>query len=50
MLEMAVPDDLVDEVIGVVMKAARTGDIGDGRIWVLDIDESYNIRTGARDT
>jgi nitrogen regulatory protein PII len=49
MLEMAVPDDLVDEVIGVVMRAARTGDIGDGRIWVLDIDESYNIRTGARD-
>lgn len=49
MIEMAVPDDLVDEVIRVVMLAARTGDIGDGRIWVLNIDEGYNIRTAARD-
>jgi nitrogen regulatory protein PII len=49
MIEMAVPDDLVDEVIRVVMKSARTGDIGDGRIWVMTIDEGYNIRTAARD-
>jgi nitrogen regulatory protein PII len=49
MIEMAVPDDLVDEVLTVVMKAARTGDIGDGRIWVLPIEEGYNIRTAARD-
>jgi len=49
MIEMAVPDDLVDEVIRFVMTAARTGDIGDGRIWVLNIDEGYNIRTAARD-
>ena len=49
MIEMAVSDDLVDEVIAVVLKSARTGDIGDGRIWVLNIDEGYNIRTAARD-
>jgi nitrogen regulatory protein PII len=49
MIEMAVPDDLVDDVIAVVMKAARTGDIGDGRIWVLNVEEGYNIRTAARD-
>ena len=49
MIEMAVSDDLIDEVITVVMKAARTGDIGDGRIWVLNIEEGYNIRTAARD-
>jgi nitrogen regulatory protein PII len=49
MIEMAVPDDLVDEVIDVVMKAARTGDVGDGRIWVLHVEEGYNIRTAARD-
>lgn len=49
MIEMAVSDDLVDEVIAIVMKAARTGDIGDGRIWVLDVEEGYNIRTAARD-
>jgi nitrogen regulatory protein PII len=49
MIEMAVSDELVDEVIAVVMNTARTGDIGDGRIWVLSIDEGYNIRTAARD-
>jgi nitrogen regulatory protein PII len=49
MIEMAVPDDLVDEVIRIVMNSARTGDIGDGRIWVMTIDEGFNIRTAARD-
>jgi nitrogen regulatory protein P-II 2 len=49
MIEMAVSDELVDEVIGLVMNTARTGDIGDGRIWVLSIEEGYNIRTAARD-
>jgi nitrogen regulatory protein P-II 1 len=49
MIEMAVPDELVDEVIRIVMTSARTGDIGDGRIWVLNIDDGYNIRTAARD-
>jgi nitrogen regulatory protein PII len=49
MIEMAVSDELVDEVIALLMKAARTGDIGDGRIWVLNIEEGYNIRTAARD-
>jgi nitrogen regulatory protein P-II 1 len=50
MIEMAVPDEIVDEVIRVVMTSARTGDIGDGRIFVLNIDDGYNIRTAARDT
>src|SRR5688572_30411214 len=49
MIEMAVPDDIVDDVIRIVIAAARTGDIGDGRIWVMGIDEGYNIRTAARD-
>jgi nitrogen regulatory protein PII len=49
MIELAVSDESVDEVIGVVLKTARTGDIGDGRIWVLSIEEGYNIRTAARD-
>ena len=49
MIEMAVSDELVDEVINVLMKSARTGDIGDGRIWVLNVEEGYNIRTAARD-
>jgi nitrogen regulatory protein PII len=49
MIEMAVSDDMVDEVVGVLIKTARTGDIGDGRIWVFGIEEGYNIRTAARD-
>jgi nitrogen regulatory protein PII len=49
MIEMAVSDDLVDDVIRIVIRTARTGDIGDGRIWVLGVDEAYNIRTAARD-
>ena len=49
MIEMAVSDHLVEEVIEAIMNTARTGDIGDGRIWVLTIDEGYNIRTAARD-
>jgi nitrogen regulatory protein PII len=49
MVEMVVTDDRVDEVIRVVMQAARTGDIGDGRIFVLPIDDGHNIRTGERD-
>jgi nitrogen regulatory protein PII len=49
MIELAVSDELVDEVVAVIMNTARTGDIGDGRIWVLNIEEGYNIRTAARD-
>ena len=49
MIEMVVAEELVDEVIGVIMKSARTGDVGDGRIWVMNIEDGYNIRTAARD-
>ena len=42
-------DDVSDEVVRIIMEAARTGDIGDGRIFVLDIEEGHNIRTGLRD-
>jgi nitrogen regulatory protein PII len=49
MIEVAVSDEVVDEVIVVILKSARTGDIGDGRIWVMNIEEGYNIRTAARD-
>jgi nitrogen regulatory protein PII len=49
-IEVVVPDDVVDEVIQVVIRAARTGEIGDGRVFVLPVEHSYNIRTGERDT
>ena len=43
------PDNVVEEVIQAIMAAARTGEIGDGRVFVLPVEQSYNIRTGERD-
>jgi nitrogen regulatory protein PII len=48
-LELVVADDQVEEVIETIIKAARTGEIGDGRVFVLPVDYGYNIRTGERD-
>jgi nitrogen regulatory protein PII len=48
-IEIVADDDVVEEVIQTITKAARTGEIGDGRVFVLPVDHSYNIRTGERD-
>lgn len=48
-LEVVVQDALADEAIATIIKAARTGEIGDGRVFVIPVDHSYNIRTGERD-
>jgi nitrogen regulatory protein PII len=48
-IEIVVPDDVVDEVIAAIIRAARTGEIGDGRVFVLPVEQGYNIRTGERD-
>lgn len=48
-IEVVVPDAIVDDVIKAVAAAARTGEIGDGRVFVLPVEQSYNIRTGERD-
>ena len=45
-LEAAVPDVLVDQVIDAIEAAARTGKIGDGKIFVLPIEQAVRIRTG----
>jgi nitrogen regulatory protein PII len=44
-----VPDDAVSRVIEALTKAARTGEIGDGRVFELPAEQSYNIRTGEQD-
>jgi nitrogen regulatory protein P-II 1 len=49
MIEMVVADDVADEVVRLIIEAARTGDIGDGRVFVLPIEDGHNIRTGLRD-
>jgi nitrogen regulatory protein PII len=48
-IEVVVQDSLADDVIKAVIAAAKTGEIGDGRVFVLPVDNSYNIRTGERD-
>ena len=48
-IEVVVPDQVAEEVIAGIIKAARTGEIGDGRVFVTPVDHSYNIRTGERD-
>ena len=45
-IEVVVPDSIADEAIKVIVQAARTGEIGDGRVFVLPVAESYRIRTG----
>lgn len=45
-IEAVVADDLVDAVAEAIIGAARTGQIGDGRVFVLPVTRSYKIRTG----
>ncbi len=48
-VEVVVADERVDEVIRAIIGAARTGEIGDGRVFVTPVLESYKIRTGERE-
>ncbi|HOO39753.1 MAG TPA: P-II family nitrogen regulator [Deltaproteobacteria bacterium] len=45
-LEIVVAADMIDNVVDVIMKAARTGKIGDGKIFILPLEEVIRIRTG----
>ena len=45
-LEIAVPDALADQVVETLSRAARTGKIGDGKIFVLDLENATRVRTG----
>lgn len=45
-IEIVIPDDSVDKVIDIIVETARTGDIGDGKIFVYDILNAIRIRTG----
>lgn len=48
-IEVVVSDSNVDEAIKAIVQAARTGEIGDGRVFVLPVEQTYKIRTGERD-
>lgn len=47
-IEVAVEDNMVETAIDAIIKAARTGEIGDGKIFVYDLQEVVRIRTGER--
>ena len=49
MIETVVSDDIAEGVVKTIIEAARTGEIGDGRVFVLPVEHSYNVRTGERD-
>ena len=45
-IDVVLPDSLLDNAIDAIVKAARTGKIGDGKIFVSDVDQVIRIRTG----
>lgn len=48
-IEVVVPSEIVEQAIDAVVKAARTGKFGDGKIFVCPVETSVRIRTGERD-
>lgn len=48
-VEVVVPNAAADDAIRAIVEAARTGEIGDGRVFVLPVEASYRIRTGERE-
>ena len=47
MIDVLVADDVVDDVVRIVMDKARTGNRGDGRVFIIPVEEAYTIRTRA---
>jgi nitrogen regulatory protein P-II 1 len=47
-VEVVVPDDMVDRVVDAIERAAKTGRIGDGKIFVSSMKDAIRIRTGER--
>jgi nitrogen regulatory protein P-II 2 len=49
-IEVAVPSEQADKVVDAIIAAAKTGQIGDGKIFVWELDSAVRIRTGETDT
>ncbi|MCI0469578.1 MAG: P-II family nitrogen regulator, partial [Nitrospirae bacterium] len=47
-IEIIVPDSIVEKVCSIIEKTAKTGKIGDGKIFIVNIDDAVRIRTGQR--
>ena len=48
-LEIAVPTDMANEVVDAIARAANTGKIGDGKVFIVDLESALRIRTGETD-
>ncbi len=48
-VDLILPDNQVEQVIDIIIKTARTGEVGDGKIFVTDVIEEYTIRTGEKE-
>jgi nitrogen regulatory protein P-II 2 len=48
-IEVAVPSEMADQVVEAIMRSAQTGKIGDGKIFIIDIERAVRIRTGELD-
>ena len=48
-IEIVVDDKESDDVVGLIVKTAQTGRIGDGKVWVAPVDTVVRVRTGDRD-
>ena len=47
-IEVAVPDKKLEEAVNIIMESARTGEIGDGKIFVYNLQDAVRIRTGEK--
>jgi len=48
-VEIVVEDPDVEDVVGIIVKTAQTGRIGDGKVWVVPVETAVRVRTGDRD-
>lgn len=48
-VEIVTTDNLLQDVLGAVVGASHTGKIGDGKVWVTDVEQVIRVRTGERD-
>jgi nitrogen regulatory protein P-II 1 len=49
-IEVVVDDSIVDKVVDAIVRSARTGKIGDGKVWVTPVETIVRVRTGERGT
>jgi nitrogen regulatory protein PII len=49
-IEIVISDAMVDDAVKAIVQSAKTGEIGDGRVFILPVGETYRIRTGEKDT